>query len=67
MNVASFSEQKTRRVIQMNTMGVFYRSCLSSQCEYYEKIFEQRSELQVVKCLIVHLVSSSFIVSSLEL
>ena len=32
-----------------------------------KKIFEQRSELQVAKCLIVHVLSSSNIVSSLEL
>ena len=32
-----------------------------------KKIFEQRSELQVAKCLIVHVLSSSYIVCRLEL
>ena len=32
-----------------------------------KKIFEQRSELQVAKCLIVHVLSSSYNVSRLEL
>ena len=32
-----------------------------------QRIFWQRSELQVAKCLIVHVLSSSYIVSSLQL
>ena len=32
-----------------------------------KRIFEQRSEMQVAKCLIVHVPSSSYNVSSLEL
>ena len=32
-----------------------------------KRIFEQRSDLQVAKCLIVHVLSSSYNVSSLEL
>ena len=32
-----------------------------------KKVFEQRSELQVAKCLIVHVLSSSYNVPSLEL
>ena len=32
-----------------------------------KKVFEQRSELQFAKCLIVHVLSSSYNVSSLEL
>ena len=48
-------------------MVFFHRSCLSSQCEFCEKKFEQRSELQVAKCLIFHVLSSSYDVSRLEL
>ena len=45
----------------------FLRSYLSGHCEYYERTFEQWSELQVAKCLIVHVLSSSNNVSSPEL
>ena len=58
---------KTRRVIPTDTKVFFHRSCLSDRCAYYEKKFEQRSELQVAKCLIVNVLSSSYNVSRLEL
>ena len=63
----AFVNIKTRRVIPEDTNGIFHRSCLSSQCEYYEKKFEQRSELQIAKYLIVHGLSSRYNVSRLEL
>ena len=54
-------------MISTDTKGFFHHSCLSSQCEHYEKIFELWSEMQVAKSLIVHLLSSSYNVSSFEL
>ena len=49
-------------------MGCFFhRSCLSSQCENYERNFEQWSELQVATYLIVHEMSRSYFVSSIEI
>ena len=35
INVGGFLNIKTRRVIPTDKKGIFHRSCLSSQCEYY--------------------------------
>ena len=50
-------------------MVLFHRSCLVVivNVNTMKRIFEQRSELQVAKCLIVHVLSSSYNVSRLEL
>ena len=63
----AFLNIKIRLVIPTDTRRFFHHSCLSSQCEYYEKSFEHRSELQVANCLIAHVLSNSYNVSSLEL
>ena len=59
---------KTRRVIPTDTKGKFsLLVCLKSMWILWKKNFEQWSELQVAKCLIVHVLSSSYNVSRLEL
>ena len=50
---------KMRQKIPTDTEAFFHRSCLSSQCENYEEKIKQRSEMQVSKCLIAHVLSSS--------
>ena len=61
----AFLNIKTRNTHRYN--GFFHRSPLSSQRENYERIFEQWSELQVAKFLIVHVLSSSYNFSSFQL
>ena len=59
---------KTRRVIPTDTKGIFFTARVSQVIvNTMKRIFEQRSELQVVKCLRFHVLSSSYSVSSLEL
>ena len=64
----AFLNIKTRRVIPTDTKGIFFTNCVSQvKAKTMKRGFEQRSELQVAKCLIVHELSSSYNVSSLEL
>ena len=66
MNVGGFSEHQNK-MSDTDRYKKYFFTARVSQCEYYEKISEQRSKLQVAKCLIVHVLSSSYNVSRLEL
>ena len=61
----AFLNIKTRRVLPADTKGIF--RVFQVNVKTMKTIFEQRSELHVAKCLIVHVLSSSYNVSSLEL
>ena len=68
MNVGSFSEHQNRT----SDTGRYKRSFFTARVPQvnvntFERIFGQRSELQVVKCLAVHVLYSSHNVSRLEL
>ena len=69
LSTKAFLKIKTKRVLPTDTKGIF--SSLKCVCEVNvkttKKFFEQRSDLQVAKCLIVHVLPSSYNVSSLEL
>ena len=67
MNIGGFSDIETRRVIPTDTKVVFTTRVSQVNVKTMKRIFEQRSELQVAKCLIVHVLSSSYNVSRLEL
>ena len=63
-----FLNIKTRREIPTDTKGIFFTTRVSQvNVITMKRIFEQRSELQVADCLIVHVLSSSYNVSRLEL
>ena len=62
-----FLDIKTRRVIPTDTNGIFSPFMFLKSMWLLWKKFEQRSEVQVAKCLIVHVLSSSYNVSRLEL
>ena len=64
----AFLNIKTRRVMPTDTKGIFFTARVSQvNVNTMKRIFEQRSELQIAKCLIVHVLSSSYDVSRLEL
>ena len=63
----AFLNIKTRRVLPTDTKGFFTARVSQVNVNTRERIVEQRSELQVAKYLIVHVLSSSYNVSSLEL
>ena len=69
LSTKAFLKIKTKRVLPTDTKGIF--SSLKCVCEVNvkttKKFFEQRSELQVANCLIVHVLPSSYNVSNLEL
>ena len=63
-----FPNIKTTRVITTDTNGIFSSPLfLKSRLILGEEFFEQRSGLQVAKCLIVHVLSRSSSVTSLYL
>ena len=62
----AFPTIKTKRVIQTDK-GYFFTARVSQvNVNTMKRFFEQRSELQVAKCLIVHVLSSSYNFSRLE-
>ena len=63
----AFLNIKTRRMIPTDTEGFFTARFSQVNMNTTKRVFEKRSELQVAKCLIVHVLSSSYNVSSLEL
>ena len=64
----AFLNFKTRRVIPSVTKCIFFTSRVSqANVNTMERIFVQRAKLQVAKRLTVHVLSSRYIVSSLEL
>ena len=68
MNVGSFSEHQNKRSDTDRYKWYFFTARLSQVIvNTMKRIFEQRSELQVANCLIVHVLSSSYNVSGLEL
>ena len=68
MNVGSFSEHQNKSSDTDRYKKYFFTTRLSQVIVNTMKtIFEQRSELHVAKCLIVHVLSSSYNVSRLEL
>ena len=68
MNVGGFSEHQNI-TNDTDRYKWYFFTVPSSQVNVntMKRIFEQRSELQVAKCLIVHVLSSSYNVSRLEL
>ena len=68
MNVGGFSEHqnKTSDTDRYKSYSITARVS-QVNVNTMKKIFEQRSELQVAKCLIVHVLSSNYNVSRLEL
>ena len=68
MNVGGFFELQNKTSETDRYKGYFFTARVSQvNMDTTKRIFEQRSELQVAKCLIVHVLSSSYNVSSLEL
>ena len=68
MNIGGFSEHQNKTSDTNRYKGYFFTArVFQANLKTMERIFEQRSELQVAKCLIVHVLSCSYNVSSLEL
>ena len=68
MNVGDLSEHQNKTRDTDRYKGYFFTARVSQvNVNTMKKIFEQWSELQVAKCLIVPVLSSSYIVSRLEL
>ena len=68
MNVGGLSDHQNK-TSETNRYKRYFLTARISQVNVntMKRIFEQRSELQVAKCLLVHVLSSSYNVSSLEL
>ena len=67
MNVGSFFENQNKTSDNDRYKRFFITARVSEvNVNTMKRFFEQRSELQVAKCLIVHVLSSGY-VSSLEL
>ena len=68
MNVGGFSEHQNKTIDTNRYKGYFFTArVFQVNVNTMKRIFEQRSELQVAKCLIVHVLSSSYKVSCLEI
>ena len=68
MNVGGFSEHQNKTTNTDRYKGYFFTARVSQlNVNTMKRIFEQWSELQVAKCLIVRVLSSSYNVSRLEL
>ena len=68
MNVGGFFEHQNKTSDTDRYKRYFFTTRVCQvDVNTMKGIFKQRSELQVAKCLIVHVLSSSFNVSSLEL
>ena len=68
MNVGGFSEHQNKTSDTDRYKGYFLTARVSQvNVNISKRISEQWSELQVAKCLIVHVLSSSYNVSRLEL
>ena len=68
MKVGGFSEHQNKTSGTNRYKGYFFTARVSQvKVNTMKRIFEQRSELQVAKCLIVHILSSCYNVSRLEL
>ena len=68
MNVGGFSEHQNKTSDTDRYKGCFFAARVSQvNVNTMKRIFEQRSELQVAKCLIVYVLSRSYNVSRLEL
>ena len=68
MKIGGFSEHQNKTSDTGRYKGYLFTTRVSQfNVNTLKRIFEQRSELQVAKCLIVHVLSSGFNVSRLEL
>ena len=67
MNVGGFFEHQNKMMMPTNRECVFTARVSQVNVNTMKGIFEQRFELQAAKCLIVLVLSSSYIVSSHEL
>ena len=66
MNVGHLSEHQNKPSDTERYKGHFFTRCVSQIHVYsMKKFFDQRSKLQVTECLIVHVLSSCYNVSSL--
>ena len=67
MNVGGFFEHQNKTSDTDRYKKQFFTAHDSQvKVKTLKRIFEQRSKLQVAKCLIVHVMSSSYKVSNLE-
>ena len=68
MNVGGFSEHQNKTSDTDRYKRYFFAACVSQvNVNTVKRIFEQRSDLQAAKSLIVHVLSSSYNVSRIEL
>ena len=68
MNIGSFSEHQDKTSDTDRYKKFFFTTHVSQvNVNTMRRIFEKRSELQVAKCLIVHVLSSSYNVSRIQL
>ena len=68
MNVGSFSEYQNKTSDTDRYKRYFFITRISQvNVNTMKRILEQRSELQLAKCLIIHVLSSSYKISRLEL
>ena len=68
MNVGGFSEHQNKTSDTNRYKGYFFTGRVSQvNVNTMKRFLEQWSELQVAKCLIVHVLSSSYYVSRLKL
>ena len=68
MNVGGFSEHQNKTSYTGRYKRYFFTASVSQiNVNTIKRIFEQRSELQVAKCLIVYVLYSSYNVSRLEI
>ena len=68
MNIGSFSEHQNKTSDTDRYKSYFFTTLVSQvNVNTMKRIFEQRSELHVAKCLVVHVLSSSYNVSRPEL
>ena len=68
MNVGGFSEHQNKTSDADRYKGYFFTPRVSQvNVNTMKRFFEQRSELQVAKCLIIHVLHGSYNVSRLEL
>ena len=68
MNIGGFSEHQNKTSDIDRYKGYFFTAGVSQvNVNTLKKLFEQRSELQLAKCLVVHILSSSYIVSGIEI
>ena len=68
MNVRNFPKHENKSSYSHRDLGNLFTRRVSQINVYaVEKVFQQSSKLKIAKCLIVHVLSSSYYVTRLEL